>query len=525
MAVTAQRAAAFLAALIVGCLCVPPLVVLAVQGFEGRGAQTVSPDRLVALLGQTVLLAALVVVVSLVIGTATAVVTSRSLLPGRRVWSTLIGVPLVLPAYVFAVALTGMLGGGGTLTRWLAPLGVERLPAATGLWAATACLTIVGIPIVHTLVAAALSRLDPALEESARLLGDSPARVFVRVVLPHLRGTLALGACVIALYAISDFGAVSMLRYDTLTRAIYAQFRGRVDLAPAFALCSILVLVAAVLIVGQVILRGRETASAPHARPAPARRWGTAGSIAALVFLGSVVLASSVLPIATLATWALNGLASGVQPGPVLVEAGNALLYAVLASVVTTLFALPIALAARRRSRFGRVTEGVPWVTHALPHLAVGLAILVLSLAGPPALYQSTTTLVLAYAVLFLPLSVGAMSTALRRIDDRLLDASRTLGRSDASTLVSVVLPLVRPAALTGAVLVFFAAFHELPVTLLLRPTGAETLAVRLWGAMVEGQYTTASIAALLMVAISVPLLGLHARVGAPRVAEAAVAA
>ena len=239
------------------------------------------------------------------------------------------------------------------------------------------------------------------------------------------------------------------------------------------------------------------------------------------MFLGIVVLASSLLPIATLATWALNGLASGAQPGPVLVEAGNALLYALLASVVTTLLALPIALAARRRSRFGRVVEGVPWVTHALPHLAVGLAILVLSLALPAALYQSTTTLVLAYAVLFLPLSVGAMSTALRRVDGRLLDASRTLGRSDASTLVRVVLPLVRPAALTGAVLVFFAAFHELPVTLLLRPTGTETLAVRLWGAMVEGQYTTASIAALLMVAISVPLLALHARVAA----RAAVAA
>ena len=525
MAVTAQRAAAFLAALIVACLCVPPLVVLAVQGFEGRGAQTVSPDRLVELLGNTLLLAALVVVASLVVGTATAVATTRSLLPGRRVWSMLIGVPLVRPAYVFAVALTGMIGGAGTLTRWLAPLGVERLPPATGLWAATACLTIVGIPIVHTLVAAALSRLDPALEESARLLGDPPARVFVRVVLPHLRGTLALGACVIALYAISDFGAVSMLRYDTLTRAIYAQFRGRVDLAPAFALCSILVLVAAVFIVGQVILRGREAASAPHARPAPVRRWGHAGSIVAIVFLGIVVLASSVLPIATLASWALNGLASGVQPGPVLVEAGNALLYALLASVVTTLLALPIALAARRGAAFGRVVEGVPWVTHALPHLAVGLAILVLSLAGPAALYQSTTTLVFAYAVLFLPLSIGAMSTALRRIDDRLLDASRTLGRSDASTLVSVVLPLVRPAALTGAVLVFFSAFHELPVTLLLRPTGAETLAVRRWGAMVEGQYTTASVAALLMVAISLPLLVLHARVAAPRAAEAAVAA
>lgn len=515
MTATAQRAAAVLAAVVVASLCVPPLALLAVQGVRGRDAQTVPPGRLAELLGNTLVLAALVVTASLVLGTATAVVTQRAALPGRRAWSMLVTVPLVLPAYVFAVALTGMVGGAGTLTLWLRPLGVERLPAASGLWAATACLTIVGVPIVHALVATALARLDPALEESARLLGDRPWRVFVRIVLPHLRGTLALTACVIALYAISDFGAVSMLRYDTLTRAIYAQFRGRVDLAPAFALCSILVLVAAVFIVGQVVLRGREPAAAPHARPPTARRWGLLNTTAATVFLATVVTASTLLPVATLVTWAARGLAAGAQPGPVLVEAANALLYAVLASVVTTLLALPIALAARRRTRFGRVVEGVPWITHALPHLAVGLAILVLSLTGPAALYQSTTTLVLAYAVLFLPLSIGPLSGALRRIDERLLDASRTLGKSDAVTLARVVLPLARPAALTGAVIVFFAAFHELPVTLLLRPTGAETLAVRLWGAMVEGQYTTASIAALLMVAISIPLLALHARAAA----------
>jgi iron(III) transport system permease protein len=512
VAATTQRAAAVLAAGIVAFLCVPPLVVLVVQGFEGRAAQTVAPARLFELLVNTLVLAALVVAASLVLGTATAVVTLRAALPGRRIWSTLVTVPLVLPAYVFAVAMTGMVGGGGILTRWLRPWGVERLPPASGLWAATVCLTIVAVPIVHTLVATALARLDPALEESARLLGDRPWRVFVRIVLPHLRGTLALAACVIALYAISDFGAVSMLRYDTLTRAIYAQFRGRVDLAPAFALCSILMLVAAVFIVGQMVLRGREGARPPHARPPVARRWGRLGIIAATAFLAAVVTASTVLPVVVLATWALRGLAAGAVPGPVLIEAANAFLYALLASLVTTLLALPIALAARRRTRLGQVVEGVPWVTHALPHLAVGLAILVLSLAGPAALYQSTTTLVLAYAVLFLPLSIGAFSDALRRIDERLLDASRTLGKSDASTLARVVLPLARSAALTGAVLVFFAAFHELPVTLLLRPTGAETLAVRLWGAMVEGQYTTASIAALVMVAISVPLLALHAR-------------
>jgi len=508
----AQRAIAVVAAAIVAVLCLPPLAVLAVQAHLGRAATTVDAGRLLELLGNTLLLAGLVVAASLLIGTLTAVITQRSSLAGRRVWSTLVTVPLVLPAYVVAVALTGMWGGDGVLSQWLAPWGVERLPPAAGLWAATACLATVGIPVVHALVAGALQRIDPAMEDGARLLGDPPWRVFVRVTVPQLRGTLAVAACLVALYTISDFGAVSMLRYDTFTRAVYAQFRGRVDLAPAFALCAVLVAVAGIFVVALVILRRRDGALRPHARAAAPRTWSRRARAASVVFLGAVVTLSSVLPIVTLATWAARGLANGAEPGPVIAEAVNTIGYALAAGLVTTLLALPVALAARRGTRFGQVVESTPWVVHSLPHLAIGLAILVLSVRGPAALYQSPTTLVLAYAAVFLPLAVGPILTALRRVDDRLLDVSRSLGRSDGVTVVRVLLPLARPSALTGATLVFFAAFHELPVTLLLRPTGSETLAVRVWGAMVEGQYTTASIAALLMVAISLPLLALHAR-------------
>ncbi len=506
------RTTTVLAVVIVAGLSVPPLIVLVVQAWLGRSAATVPASRLLELLGNTLLLTVLVVAVSGVLGTTTALLTRRTSLPGRRIWSVLVCVPLVLPAYVFAVALSGMLGGGGVLTGWLAPLGVDRLPPATGLWAATACLAIVSVPIVHTLVGAALARQDPALLDSARLLGDGPIRAFVRVTLPHLRGTLALGGCVVALYVVSDFGAVSTLRYDTFTRAVYAQFRGRVDLAPAFALCGVLVLVALALIVAQAVLRGRERAVAARARPMVPVAIGRGAILAGTAVLAAVVLLSTVLPVATLATWALRGLANGVQPGPVLAEAGNALYFALLAGVVTTALAVPVALVARRRSPLARVVDGLPWVTHSLPHLAVGLAVLVLSLIGPRVLYQSTTTLVLAYAVLFLPLALGPLVIALRRIDPRLIDVARTLGDPPVRTALRVVAPLVRRSALVGATLVFFAALHELPVTLLLRPTGSETLAIRVWGAIVEGQYTTASIAALLMVALSVPLLALHER-------------
>lgn len=512
MRVATDRWVLLLAIAVVALVSLPPLLVLGAEAVTGRPARTVTPQRLAELLGNTLVLTGLVVTASLVLGCTTAWLTHRTRLPARRLWSVLVTLPLVLPAYVLAVALSGMVGGAGFLTGLLAPLGVDRLPPARGLWAAATCLTMASVPIVHTLVSGALQRLDPALEESARLLGDPPHRVLARVVLPHLRGTVALAACVVALYVISDFGAVSMLRYETFTRAVYAQFQGRVDIGPAFTLCLVLVGVSAVFVVGQVRLRGREHRLPAVARPATLVPLSRRASLAASTFLGVVVLVSTVLPLATLTLWALRGLSSGNPPGSVVTETVHSLRFALVAAVVTVVLATPVALAARRRSPLARVVEGLPWVTHSLPHLAVGLAVLVLATAGPAQLYQSTVVLVLAYAAVFLPLAAGPIAGALRRLDPRLVEASSALGRSDRHTLTRVVAPLVRTPVLNGVVLVFFAVFHELPVTLLLRPTGTETLAVRMWGAMVEGQYTTASLAALVMAVVSLPLLAVHAR-------------
>lgn len=497
---------------VAGLVCVPPLVVLAVQSLATQTLGDIPPARLLELLGGTAALMAIVVGGTLILGTLTALITTRTTLPGRNVYSVLLMAPLVLPAYVLALALLGMGGGQGILTHLLALVGLGPAPVAQGLWAAALCLILSHLPIVHALLATSLNRLDPALEESARLLGDGTATVLWRVVLPQLRTPMALGACLVALYVLSDFGAVSILRYDTFTRAVYSQFRGRVDLAPAFALCGVLVAMAAIVIVVQIVLRGKPTPAATARHPF-LLHLSFRARVGASILLGSVILAGLVLPVVTLVTWAVRGLIAGAQPGPVLLEATNTLQLAIVAAGVTTALAVPIALASYRgTSVLGRIAETLPWITHSLPHLAMGLAFLVVSLALPSAFYQSTWVLLLAYAAISLPLAVGALQIGLRQIDPRLLEVSRTLGAGAGSTAMRVVLPLVWRAGATGALLVAVTVLHELPATLLLRPTGTETLAIRLWGAVIEGQYTTGSIAAILLVAIGIPLIAGHHR-------------
>lgn len=185
-----------------------------------------------------------------------------------------------------------------------------------------------------------------------------------------------------------------------------------------------------------------------------------------------------------------------------------------LAAVVTVAAAVPVAvLTVRFAGRATRALESVAWSTYSLPHLAVGLGFLVVAVRFVPPLYQSVLLLVVAYVAMFLPQAMSAAQTGLRQVGPSLEEASRSLGIGPVGTLWRVTLPLLGRSLLAGGGIVFLSAMKELPATLLLRPTGFETLAVHVWSASSELFYTDASVAALVLVAISaVPLYLLVAR-------------
>jgi iron(III) transport system permease protein len=473
------------------------------------GSQSIPLDRLGELLASTGLLTATVTVGASVVGVTTAWLTTRTDLAGRRVWSTLVSLPLVIPSYVGALALLGASGSGGVLTAILEPIGIGPVPVFRGFWAASAALTLWTYPFVYLLSAPALRRMDPRLEEAGRGLGASRWRTLLTVVVPQLRPAVAAAGLLVALYTLSDFGAVSLLRYDTFTRAIYSQFQGRVDVAPALFLSGVLVVVALGLVVFERRTRGRMRYHVDRpVRPPRLEQLRGASRLGALLFLTVLVGAALVLPAGVLLWWAIRGLSQGIALESLVPETLNSALVASLAVVATLAATIPLAtLTVRHRNRFSNALETIAWSTYSLPHLAVGLAFLVLALRALPGLYQSVPLLVIAYLAMFLPQALGATQTALRQVSPSLEEASRSLGRSGLGTLIRIVLPIITPGLAAGAALVFLTVMKELPATLLLRPTGFETLAVRIWSAASESLYTRASAAALVLLAISaVPL-------------------
>jgi len=500
----------------VACLALAPLVYLAVRASDATGGplDLILRPRTIEVLANTLVLALVVGAAAVAVGLPLGWLTTRTDLPGRRLWAVLVVVPLAIPSYVLAFALIATLGPGGAVRDLLAPLGVERLPSMYGFPGAALVLTLATYPYVTLAVRAVIRRTDAALEEAARTLGDPPHRAVRRIILPLLVPAASAGALLAILYALADFGSVSLLQFDSFARAIYVQYRAAFDRS----LAAVLALVLAGLAIGVALLeaavrnRRPPVVARPGARPAaplPLGRWRWP----AVAFCGSVVLLALVVPVVTLTGWLLRGLASG-EPLRVLPDAiGNTVLAGAAACAVAVIIALPVALlAARWPGRAVRVIEASSLTAYALPGIVVALAVVFLAIRLGPAVYQTLGLLVLAYAVRFLPLAVAPLRDAIATISPRVEESARVLGRSPAATFREVTLPLLRPGLLAGAALVFLTTVKELPMTLILGPAGFRTLATSVWSGVGDGFYARAAAPALVLIAISIAGVGLLLR-------------
>lgn len=466
-----------------------PLVYLVVRAAEAdsRSWDLILRSRTVWLVARSLGLTLAVTVSAAVVGVALAWLVARTDLPGRRFWSVIVALPLVIPSYVGAFALLAAFGTG-----------------LSGFAGAYIALTLFTYPYVYLITGAALKGLDPALEETARSMGRSRVSVFRSVTLPMLRPSVLAGSLLVALYTLHDFGAVSLMRFPVFTQAIYLQYKGAFDRTPAAILSLMLVGLAVIVIAIEQKARGRSAyhrSGTGSARPIPLIRLGRMKG-PAVAFCCVVAIAAFFGPVGTIVAWGIRGVAAGGEARLTWAALGGSLLVSALAAALSVLAAAPIAFwSARHPDRWSRVAERVAYIGYALPGLVVALAFVFFTARDLPFLYQTLTLVVIAYVVLFLPQAIGPLRASLLQVSPRIEEAGRSLGKSHRQVLRTLVAPLVSRGALTGAALVFLTAMKELPATLLLRPTGFETLATRVWTGAAAGLYSLAAGPALLLMA------------------------
>lgn len=485
-----------------------PILYLLLRAWSGDSPATeiLLRSQTLETLGRTAWLAFWVTLLSILIALPLAWLTTRTDLPGKRFWSMVTPLPLVVPSYVGAYLFASALGPRGLLQSVLEPpLGITRLPEIYGFPGALLVLTLLNYPFLLLTLRATLQRMDPALEEAAASLGLSRWQAFWRVVLPQLRPAMATGSLFVILYVLRDFGAVAIMRYNTFTRVIYIQYQNTFDRAAAATLALVLIGLSLVVLAVELRARGRarlDSPNRPFRKPSifPLGRWRWP----ALAFCTMIVMLALVLPAGILAYWLLRGVEAGEVLGSLWADAGNSLLASGLAALVTTLAALPIAiLEVRRNNPASRMIERISYMAFALPGIVIALALVFFGANYAPWLYQSLAMLLLAYLILFLPQIVGTLRNSLLQVHPNMEEAGRGMGKPAFEIFARITLPLVRPGVAAGAALVFLTAMKELPATLLLAPSGFSTLATSVWSTVSEAFFARAAAPALLLVLLS----------------------
>jgi iron(III) transport system permease protein len=440
-----------------------------------------------------------------------AFLTERTDLPWRRFWVIVTTLPLAIPTYVGSFALLAAFGPRGSMLQLLLqPLGVERLPSIHGWVGATLAIALFTYPYLLLSVRSALQGMDPALEEASRSLGHSAHSTFFRVTLPHLRPAIAAGGLLVALYTLQDFGTPALMRFDSFTRAIFTQYRASFNRHLAAALALMLVLLILVILILEYRARtkakyySRGSGFQQKQRVIPLGKWKGL----AIGFCILVTLTTLVLPVGVIGFWLYRGMVLGgagldLFQGT-LSYAFNSVYAAGLAALVSTLFALPIAiLTVRFPSRFSSALEVCSYLGFGMPGIVVALSLVFFGANYLPFIYQKLPILIFAYLILFLPQSVGMVRNSLLQVSPTLEESARCLGRTPWQTIRDVVIPLVRPGMIGGAMLIFLTAIKELPATLLLAPIGFRTLAIQVWLATAEdAAFSQAAAAALVILAV-----------------------
>ncbi|MPZ99381.1 MAG: ABC transporter permease subunit [Dehalococcoidia bacterium] len=496
-----------LAALAVAAVSLLPPVYLVVRISDApaRAIEVIARSSTLELTWRTLLFASAATALAMAIALPMAWLTERSDLPGRRVLRILGAMPLAIPSYVGAMVAVSALGPRGLLQQALEPLGVDRLPSIYGFWGATFVLALFTYPYLLLTLRPALLSLDPRLEELSRGFGYGRWTTFGRVILPQLRPALFSGGLLVALYALSDFGAVSLLRFDTLTRVIYTSYRSSFDRTSAASFALVLAVIALAIVTLEVWSRGRRRYDAirgagRQAPVVPLGRWRWP----ALAFVAVVIAFALVMPAGVLAYWLVRGMQAGEVVRAAWSAAGNSVLASALAAVAAAVAALPVAILAVRHRDFplSRPIEVLSYTGYALPGIVVALALVFAGINFGP-LYQSLTMLVLAYVLLFLPQAMGATRVALLQARPSMEEAARGLGRRPWQVLATITVPLASRGMLAGAALVFLTTMKELPATVILHPTGFETLAMRVFDASREAFFARAAFPALLLIVLS----------------------
>ena len=487
-----------------------PIIYLSIRTIDATNTawEMLFSIRSLQTLGRSLLLMVTVTTISGLIALPLAWVTARTDLPLSKMWTILATLPLVIPSFIGAYLFNSAFGPKGLMQNLLEkPLGIDTLPDIHGLFGATAVLTLLSYPYFFLTIRGSINNIDSSIEESSRSLGNSAFNTFLKITLPQLKPAIIAGSLLVALYTLSDFGAVSLMRYNTFTWTIYQQYGSIIDRTSSATLSLALVSTAILILILEQYMRGNQKyhriGSGSSRKPQIVQLgiW----KYPALFIVGLLIGLALIIPISILIFWLIRGISHGEPMIFSLSITVATLAISVTTAIITVLFSIIMSLIiVRYPSRINKLFESLSYTGYALPGIVVAISLVYFGANYALPLYQTHFLLVLSYIILFFPVALGATTASLLKIDPKLEQSARSLNHSYPNVLRKITIPLMKPGLLMAASLVFLLTVKELPATLILGPIGFKTLATQVWAASSEAFFAQAAAPALTIILISI---------------------
>jgi iron(III) transport system permease protein len=477
---------------------------------------------------RTLILLAGVGTISVVVGVVTAWLVASCEFPGRRLLSGLLVLPLAIPAYLGAYAFAEFFSFTGpvqTAYRGLFGFQTSRdywFPEVRTTGGAMLVLSSVLYPYIYLSARSMFLMQGRAAADVARTLGAGPLKVFAKIQIPMARPAIMVGLTLVAMETLNDIGAVEYLGVQTLTFSIFDTWLNRGSLAGAAQIaCVMLVFVVCLMMVERAARRrqrfaSQKTTAAVHdsvrLKLAGWKKW-----VASLACLTPPVIGFAI-PVFVLGGYAARRLEQFASTR-LLSALWNSVFVSASTALVAVLLAFLLAYAARTtRSRLNAAAGRFASFGYGVPGTVLAMGVLI-PLANfdnavdaflraqfgiSTGLLLSGTGFAIIYActVRFLTMAEGTIDAGFHKLSPHLDMAARTLGRTSSQTLWSVLLPMMRPATLTAALLVFIETMKELSATIMLRPFNFNTLATLVYEDASRAKVEDAGVPAIIIVAV-----------------------
>lgn len=432
-----------------------------------------------------------VTVIALVVALVCAFLTECCELPYRNILAVLISLPLCIPALVSSFTWFSI--NPSVINKFfcdslsMCDVNFTRISGFSGI---TFVMTLVSIPLAFIPISAALKKIDTSWIEISQSLNQGRFKTFIHAILPQLKPAIGNAILLVSLHMIIEFGAVSIMGYNTLSVAIFEEIEMYYNTQGA-ALYSLILLLVCLAIVGlEMRFRGQERitrAGKGVIKPLKRIKLSKLQSGLAIGFMLVIFVLGILIPFIILITWILEGTSIRSEYFDIFIFIEvifNTIWMAMGAAIITVLVSVPIVwIAVYYRSKTATFADRLPFILHAIPALLLALALAKYTVHYARPFYQTYWVLIPAYLMLYLPLAQTSVRTSIEQIPAGIIQISNSLGRGTCYLIWHIILPCIKPGLIAGLALCFLQMMKELTATLILAPAGISTISIELWQA------------------------------------------